>query len=213
MIEFFRRAPGSPRKLGILSGTFNPPTRAHLALARAALAEVDEVLFVLPRVFPHRPYEGAQFEERIAMLKDALASEPCFSIASTARGLFIDIARECRAEYPEAALIFLCGRDAAERIVNWDYGESGAFAKMLEVFELRVAARSGAYVPPASFAERIRPLSIDPGMDDISATEIRERISRGAPWEHLVPAEIVPLVRKIFTTLEPGTEDVDRHRP
>src|SRR5438105_1593079 len=89
MIEFFRRAPVLPRRLGILPGTFNPPTRAHLALARAAEAQVDEVLFVLPREFPHKAYEGASFEERIEMLRLAVDGEPRFSIASTDAGLFI----------------------------------------------------------------------------------------------------------------------------
>jgi nicotinate-nucleotide adenylyltransferase len=198
VIEFFRRAAGLPARLGILSGTFNPPTRAHLALARSALAEVDEVLFVLPRVFPHKRYEGATFEERIAMLQAALADEAAFSIASTDRGLFIEIAEECRAEYPGADLIFLCGRDAAERIVNWDYGHAHAFAKMLEVFEVRVAARSGDYIPPPELAGRIRPLPLDAGYADVAASDVRERIASGAAWEHLVPPEIVPMVRKVF---------------
>src|SRR5690242_17748537 len=112
MIEFFRRAPGVPQRLGILPGTFNPPTRAHLALALAAEAQVDEVLFVLPREFPHKAYKGASFEQRIEMLRLAAASEPRFSIASTGGGLFIDIARECRDVYGDVALSFLCGRDA-----------------------------------------------------------------------------------------------------
>ena len=32
----------------------------------------------------------------------------------------------------------------------------------------------------------------------ISAPEVRARIRRGEPWEHLVPREIAPLVRKIY---------------
>ena len=198
MIEFFRRAPGKPRRLGILSGTFNPPTRAHLALAHAALAEVDEVLFVLPRVFPHKAYEGASFDERIAMLARAVADEPRFSIAATDRGLFIEIAEECRAEYPDASLLFLCGRDAAERIVNWDYGEEGAFAGMLDVFELLVAARGGDYVPRAEFARRIHRLRVDAAYDDVSASAVRERIARRVDWEQFVPPEIVAMVREIY---------------
>ena len=198
MIEFFRRAGGSPKRLGILSGTFNPPTRAHLALARAALAEADEVLFVLPRAFPHKAYEGAPFEQRIAMLRAALVDEPRFSIAATDRGLFIEIAEACRAPYPESDLLFLCGRDAAERIVNWDYGEAGAFAAMLDLFEMLVAARSGDYVPPAEYAGRIRTLPLETDYDEVSATAVRERMARREAWEHLVPAAIVPAVRRIY---------------
>src|SRR5690242_20208760 len=120
-MEFFRRAAARPRRLGVFPGTFNPPTRAHVALARAALASVDEVVFVLPREFPHKTFEGASFEDRVRMLEAALAGEPRFSIAASRGGLFIEIARECREAYgAETGLYFLCGRDAAERIVDWD---------------------------------------------------------------------------------------------
>src|SRR5437868_5394475 len=186
VIEFVRRATRMPRRLGILPGTFNPPTRAHLALARAAETYVDEVLFVLPREFPHKPYEGASFEERIEMLDLAAADNPRFSIASTDRGLFIDIAKECRNVYGDTALSFLCGRDAAERIVNWDYSDPNALQTMLDMFDLRVASRGGDYRPPRELAHRIHPLPVDPGYEEVSATDVRERIARGDSWEHLV---------------------------
>ncbi len=186
------------QRLGILPGTFNPPTRAHLALARAALDHVDEVLFVLPRVFPHKEYSGASFADRLQMLHIAIASEPRFHAAATERGLFIEIARECRASYAGAALRFICGRDAAERIVNWDYGEPGAFAAMLDEFELLVASRSGEYRPPDHLASRIHALDLDADYGDVSATEVRERIARGESWEHLVPEAILPIVRRIY---------------
>ncbi len=198
-MEFFRRAAGKPKKLGIFAGTFNPPTRAHVALARAALARVDEVLFVLPRVFPHKAYEGASFEERVRMLELALESEPRFSIAATEKGLFIEIALECREAYGEAAeLYFLCGRDAAERIVNWDYGRPGAILEQLCVYQLLVAPRGGVYEPPAALRDRIHNLALEPGYDEIAATRVRESIRKGEPWEHLVPGPIVEIVRRIY---------------
>ena len=185
-------------RLGILPGTFNPPTRAHLALARAALGHVDRVLFMLPRAFPHKDYAGASFDERLEMLRRATADEPRFQYAATDRGLFIDIARECREKYADVALAFLCGRDAAERIVNWDYGRPDAFREMLEVFELLVASRGGAYEPPAALARRIHALQLDASCEEVSATGVRERIARRQPWEHLVPEAIVPMVRRIY---------------
>src|SRR5215471_17562401 len=113
-MEFFRRATGVPARLGIFPGTFNPVTVAHLALARAALSHVDEIVFVLPREFPHKNYSGASFEDRVAMLL-AAAIATAFSIATTESGLFIDIVRECRAAYgDDVRLACLCGRDAAE---------------------------------------------------------------------------------------------------
>jgi nicotinate-nucleotide adenylyltransferase len=199
-MEWFLRAAGVPTRLGILPGTFNPPTLAHLALARAALTKVDEVLLVLPRAFPHKPYTGASFAERIDLLLRAVAGERAVSVAASERGLFIDIAHECRAEYgPEVRLSFICGRDAAERIVEWDYGSPGEFDAMLEQFDLLVAGRSGHYNVPPRFAGRIRPLALDCPVDEVSASAVRERISRGEPWEHLAPAAIIPEIRRIYT--------------
>lgn len=195
---FFRRASSAPKSLGILPGTFNPVTVAHVALARAALARVDQVVFVLPRVFPHKDYSGASFDQRIAML-DAALDHPAFSIATADGGLFVEIAQECRSEYgPDVRLAFLCGRDAAERIAGWDYGRPGAFAQMLREFELLVAPRNGVYHPPPEFAHAIRCLE-DGGSDEISATEVRERAWRGEAWEHLVPEAARPLARRVYS--------------
>ena len=154
-MEFFLRAQAEAQRLGILPGAFHPPTRAHMALARAALTVVDEVLFVLPRELPHKRYERVGFEDRIRMLKAAAADEPRFSIGATEGGLFIEIARECWVAYGgNTRLAIICGRDAAERIVEWDYGASGVIGEMLKEFELLVASRGGVYVPPPELRSR-----------------------------------------------------------
>jgi len=200
-MEFFQRAAREPKRLGILPGTFNPVTVAHMALARAALRHVDEVVFVLPRVFPHKPYSGASFADRVEMLTVAAAGDEAFSIAAAEGGLFVDIARECRDAYGDGVrLSFLCGRDAAERIAGWDYGRPGAFPEMLREFDLLVAGRDGSYAAPAEFASAIRALELE-GAEGISATEVRDRIVRGMPWEHLVPAAITEHARRIYSNL------------
>ena len=62
------KAPGRARSVAVLAGAFNPPTAAHLALARAALDVTDEVLLAIPRSFPHKQFEGATLDQRISML-------------------------------------------------------------------------------------------------------------------------------------------------
>jgi len=202
-MTFLRRAAGIPRRLGILAGAFNPPTRAHLALAQAARQRVDEVLFALPRAFPHKAYHDAGLEQRLRMLDAALAGESHYSIAVTDGGLFIEIARECRAAYPPGVeLYFICGRDAAERIVNWDYGRPGAIEEQLSEYQLLVAPRRGVWEPPAALRHRIHPLALPPDCDQISATEVRERIRQGRPWRQMVPESIVRLVEEIYGGLQ-----------
>jgi nicotinate-nucleotide adenylyltransferase len=198
-MEFFRKAAGRPSRAGILPGTFNPVTVAHLALAEAALAHLDEVVFVLPRHLPHKEFSGASFEQRIEMLNAAAPNGLPFSIAAADGGLFVEIARECRAAYGgDASFTFLCGRDAAERIAGWDYGKLGSFAGMLCEFNLLVAARSGEYEPPPGLEGAIRRLELTGQFDHVSATEVRERIARGEAWQHLVPEALHERVARLY---------------
>ncbi len=187
-----------PNKVGILPGSFNPPTVAHLELAKAASAYADLILFVVPRVFPHKEYSGATLEQRVEMLDAAGLAIP-HSIASTSQGLFIDIARECRDHYgAQARLSFICGRDAAERILHWDYGRPGVVEEMLREFELLVAPRGGHFSPPEEYRHRIHTLNVS-GYEEVSSSEVRERIARGEPWEQLVPEKIRERVREIYS--------------
>lgn len=196
---FYRRQAATPARLGILPGSFNPPTIAHLQLAEAAAPYVDELLWVVPSVFPHKDYFGATLEERLELLGRIETAIPT-AVAATEGGLFLDIARECRFSYgPETRLYFLCGRDAAERILTWDYGRPGVVEDMLGEFELLVAPRSGRIEVPEPFRGRIHRLEGAPPLDRVSSTDVRERIQRGEPWEHLVPGGIVERVREIYS--------------
>ena len=200
-LTFLRRMKGTVRHLGILPGAFNPPTRAHLALASAA-SHMDEILFVLPRELPHKRYTGVTFDERLDLILKAVGDEARFSVAASEGGLFIEIARECREFYgEETALTFLCGRDAAERIVNWDYGHKGAFRAMLHEFQMLVASRNGNYVPPAELERSIHALELSENCDHIAATEVRERIGQDETWRELVPDSIVDEVHALYSRL------------
>jgi nicotinic acid mononucleotide adenylyltransferase len=172
-----------------------------LALARAA-SRLDEVVFVLPRELPHKHYSGVNFDERMELLLSAVAGEPRFSVAASDGGLFIEIARECREAYGKGpSLTFLCGRDAAERIVNWNYGDPCAFPKMLHEFEMLVASRNGDYTPPAALRHRIHALELEENCDHIAATDVRERIGLDESWRELVPPSIAEAVKKLYSRL------------
>jgi nicotinate-nucleotide adenylyltransferase len=198
-MEFLSPRHAIPDRLGILPGSFNPPTRAHLALAEAALAELDEVVLVLPRTFPHKSYDGASFGQRVEMLRAAVDQRPGLSAATSVGGLFVEIAQECHAAYGGGVqLVFVCGRDAAERMVNWDYGNPNAINQMLEMFQLLVACREGIYQPPSHLCRYIRRLELPADLNAISASDVRRRIREGVAWRHLVPGAIGPLVDEIY---------------
>ena len=198
-MRFYQWSARKPARLAVLAGSFNPPTIAHQELVYAAGFQVDEVLCVVPQAFPHKEYFGATLEQRLEMLAAVETMRPG-SIASSEKGLFIDIARECREHYHAGTrLFFICGRDAAERILTWDYKRAGMVEEMLDEFELLVAARGGEFNPPAQFEHRVHTLKLRGSHDQVSSTEVRERIARGEPWEHLVPASIVERVKEIYS--------------
>ena len=148
---------------------------------------------------PHKDYEGVGFEERLRLLERAVAEHPRFAAAATDGGLFLEIARECREAYGrDVEIAFLCGRDAAERIVGWKYERPEMLEEMFEEFSLLVARRQGEYVAPEHLEPRIRCLDIDPAWDAVSATEVRERIASGSEWRQLVPEAIAQEVERLY---------------
>jgi nicotinate-nucleotide adenylyltransferase len=176
-----------------MPGAFNPVTRAHAELARAARPMVDEIVCVVPRVYPHKHFHGATLAERIEMIERAGLAD---RVEIAGGGLFIEIARDLK--QPDTVIEFICGADAAERVIGWDYGEPGSIDRMLEEFSLLVAPRAGGFVAPEHLRHRVRALEVMAGFEDVSSTEVRERIAAGKPWEHLVPEPIVGLVRTIY---------------
>lgn len=202
-MRFVRKAEGEPAHLAILSGAFHPPTRAHMALAEAALVEghVSEVLLILPDTFPHKQYDHIGIDQRVELVLAAIGDHPQYSIAISDGGLFLDIAREARASYgPSARLQFLCGRDTAERIVHWDYNNLPPIESQFEEYQLLVAPRQGVFTPPAHLSHAVAHLNLGPSFDWISSSQVRARIADNLEWQHLVPPSIAARVADLYQT-------------
>lgn len=201
MLRFFGEA-GDPRAKQVvaLPAAFNPPTIAHLSMARIAAGEADEVLLVLPERMPHKPFEGASYEQRLRMLA-GLAAEDRYRVCSVTGGLFGEIAGACREAFPEAEIAIACGRDAAERAIGWRYAEASALDTLFGIAELWVFARQGQVEAPERWRHRVRTFAFDEDLQRVSATEVRRGIASGEAWRHLVPEAIHALVEEIY---EPG---------
>lgn len=196
MVFVVGRFPEGARSAGILAGAFNPPTLAHQALISAASQVVDQVVCVLPKEYPHKAITGAALEERITML-----GRLGLTVALADKGLFIDIAREFRRDIaPLSELQFICGRDAAERIVTWDYGASvPPIGEQLREYQLLVCRREGGYAAPEELAFGVRTLDVDGSWDEVSSTRVREWLAqRDERWRGLIPEAIADDVARIY---------------
>jgi nicotinic acid mononucleotide adenylyltransferase len=198
-VRLLRPLPGEVRRLALVPAAYHPPTRAHEALLRSALAHVDAALAVLPETFPHKAYERVPFDARLELLSALVEAEPRASCATCEGGLFIEMAREARLAVPGAEIWIVCGRDAAERIVNWRYDAHPSIEAQLDEFGLLVAPRQGLYVPPPGLERRIRGLEIGEEFQRMSSTDLRERIARGEPWAHLAPERLRDRIARLYS--------------
>lgn len=196
-MEFLHRASVGKGAIALLPGAWNPPTCAHLAMLRAALAWAGEGVLVLPRALPHKEFEGVTFARRAEWIR-TIAAAHGLSAAISDGGLFIEMARECRAATDVAQVYVVCGRDAAERIVGWEYDTARSIETQLDEYQMLVAPRRGVYVPPAHLAARIHPLSLEEDWHEVSSTEVRQRLRSGAACAHLVPDVIAEDVRAAY---------------
>jgi nicotinate (nicotinamide) nucleotide adenylyltransferase len=192
-------------RLGVLSSLFNPPTRAHLALAAAALRQlsINDVVFLLPVVPPHKKEVAATLEQRAEMLRLALCDIPECSAAICTHGLFLEMARALRECCPEGTqFTFLMGRDAAQRIlVEWPYTDrEAALAEMFSLFSVAVADRDGSFHFPEDalgrrYADRIARVTLEAEFAEHSSTRARAAAARGEALEKLVPSLVAEYIR------------------
>ncbi len=133
-------------RIGILGGTFNPPHRGHLQLARQALGELSLERVVLMPVStpPHKPGgEDPGPAHRLEMCRLAVASEPrigacALELERGGPSYTADTLREIHERDPEAELTFIVGADTARTLPSWREPQV-----VLELAELAVAARAG----------------------------------------------------------------------
>ncbi len=184
------------RRVGVFGGAFDPPHAAHVALAQAALAELqlDELRVVPTGQAWHRSRAPSAARHRLAMARLAFAGVPKVVVdpVETQRSgpsYTVETLREYHALWPDAELFLLLGDDQAHALASWQ-----GVPEILQLAIICVAGRAHSTGPGAQFPlekehlSRFRRLSM-PEMP-ISATDIRSRIAAHQSVEPLVFAAV-----------------------
>ena len=116
-----------PRTIGLLGGTFNPVHEGHLSIAREALRlfALDAVWFIPCAVPPHKPvHDLASNEDRLAMLRLAIAGEPRFAALDVefnrpGKSYTLDTVRALRTLHPGDAFTFIVGAYTLPDLSTW----------------------------------------------------------------------------------------------
>jgi nicotinate-nucleotide adenylyltransferase len=192
-------------RIGILGGTFNPPHRGHLALARHARDELslDEVLLMPVNTPPHKPGgEDPGAVHRLEMCRLAVAGEPGISACGLEleRGgpsYTADTLNEIHDRHPEAELTFIVGADTARTLPGWHEPQ-----RVLELAELAVATRAGsdrgqvtealARAAAGAVKPRVRFLEMAP--IEASSSSARTLIATGAQAQEMLGGEVAAYI-------------------
>jgi nicotinate-nucleotide adenylyltransferase len=199
----------SPRRIGILGGTFDPIHCGHLDIGHAALSTLglSDMLVVVSNIPPHRPQPLASSYHRFAMAAMAVAGRerwrasdlelavgaPSFTTGTLQR--FHD------SGYASTELFFVIGTDAFADVESWkDY------PAILDRAHFAVVSRPGFPVSgiparlPALAARMASPAMLDSATPliflldastaDVSATAIRQRCAAGESIAGLVPPAV-----------------------
>ena len=205
----------SKERLVVLSGSFNPPTRAHVGLAEAALAtgQFDRLLFALAvRTINKDEVVGATLAERCGMLATVVNSEPRWAVVGSNRGLYLDQAIAVHAAFSPRDLAFVVGFDKIVQILDPRYyaDRDAALRELFARARFLVAPRDGdglvdlerLFGKPEhrAYAERVQflPLSrLQEQEQRLSSTTIRQLLARGEDVAWAVPEEIRPILERI----------------
>lgn len=190
----------NPARIGVFGGAFDPPHNAHVALAEAALAQLNLAQL---RIFPtgqawHKAGVLRSPEDRLAMAQLAFGS--LAGVAVDARELLrpgptytLDTLHELLHEQPGIQPVLIMGADQAAQLPTWH-----GWREILSIAIISIAERAHLTGVTGHFDPQTLPdlpataifetLTLQPM--NVSATDIRQRVARGDDISCLVSPAI-----------------------
>lgn len=187
-----------PTRIGLFGGAFDPPHDAHVALARAAIAQLGLArLHVVPTGDAwHKSRPLSPAADRLAMCRLAFADVAGAvvddrELRRAGPTYTIDTLHELRAQYPGAELVLQIGADQAAAFHTWRCA-----VEIVQNSIISIAYRADPASAGADFDlnNPLPGLSVDPArirwlelaLMPHSATDIRRRVAAGQPIDGLV---------------------------
>ena len=177
-------------KIGIFGGTFNPPHKGHVRLAREAAERLglNKMLIIPSCIPPHKiPGKLASGDDRLEMCRLAF-EDSFFEISSMeldrgSKSYTVETLRELKEIYPDEELYFIIGSDMLATFNQWYCWE-----EILELAFICAASREKGFEPDlseytAEQREKFILLDIEPF--EVSSTQLRRIIAREAETDLL----------------------------
>lgn len=187
------------RKIAIYGGAFDPPHNVHIDIARAAISEFgyDRILF-LPSYDPPHKTTAASANQRLDMLRLALASEEKFAISvyevdKGTVGFTVETLPKLRAIYGD--FDFIIGGDSMRDLHKW-YKPDKILLENAIVVAIRDSDADSARAALKAFdAKRIKSVKfMNYTPRSLSSTDIRLAVQLGENIESYVPENVAEFI-------------------
>ena len=194
-------------RTAIFGGTFDPPHRAHLAIAEAALnsERVDEVIFVPAVLPPHKTtVQITPYHHRFAMLTLLVAADRRLSVSdieSRRKGpsYTFDTITELKSAQPEKKFFLLIGGDSLVQLHSWYRAR-----ELVNICDILTYPRPNTIISrqelekfwDSAIVDNFLENIIDTELLAISSTEIRDKIKKKENITRLLPESIVDYLHK-----------------
>jgi nicotinic acid mononucleotide adenylyltransferase len=209
-------SPGAPARVGLVSGSFDPMTVAHAALAETLGRTSDlVVLLYSPATLPKEAAPGGEPGPALLPPGDRVASLLAYArhreglgVGLCSHGLYADQAEAAHATFPQGDLVFGVGSDKVVQLMDAEWyrdreGRDAALERLFSLARVAYAVREaeedrldGALAEASRWRDRIEALDLPPELAGVSSRSVREELARGGDVGDLVPAEVLPFVAR-----------------
>jgi nicotinate-nucleotide adenylyltransferase len=184
-------------RVGLLGGTFDPPHRGHIHVARMVQRALGlhRVLFAPCRWQPLKELRpAAPGAHRAAMVALATAgrSDWILETAELERpgpSYTVETLLELRLRWPGASFTLILGEDSFRTLDRWHRA-----AELAGLCDVAVVPRFPGAPAPGKEDSAVRWVRAKPFA--VSSTLVRERLASGADVSRLIPASVEAYIRK-----------------
>jgi len=191
---------GDLRRIGVFGGTFDPVHNAHLLMAECACEELDlDLVYFVPAAIPPHKQDRldsiSSSSDRESMLALAIGGNPRFALLTweLEKGdisYTVDTLEYLQNTHRDARFFLLLGGDSIRDFHMWK-----SPARIADLAELVAMSRPGHELPGEAAPGVPYHLLVAPRFD-LSSSDIRERVRRGASVRYRIPDSVSAYIER-----------------
>lgn len=176
-------------KIGLFGGTFNPPHKTHITMARQAVEQLQlDKLIIMPCGDPPHKNTDVDKFSRLKMCQiafDDIGEVSNYEITKQGKSYTVDTLKYLHTVYTDAQFFLIIGEDSFRDFDKWYQPQ-----QILQLCTLAVCQREGVNSADMErkYHGKIRNVIFDP--TDVSATEIRLRYNFRLPNDQFVDKNV-----------------------